>query len=145
MAMASIDIAAMRTLISRLTGAGDTLDSSASSIQSASQRVWGSASEAQTIRDAASWVREQVPGLRRRLTLAELIEAQTPGVQGVVQIDESKLSNLTPEQAESRAREMLYVGLSRARDLLVVCGDLDLIRRVGGEGVARRLTTAVTT
>jgi hypothetical protein len=41
-----------------------------------------------------------------------------------------------------RAREMLYVGLSRARDLLVVCGDLDLIREVGGEGVARRLTQA---
>ena len=40
----------------------------------------------------------------------------------------------------ARAREMLYVGLSRARDLLVVCGDLELIRRVGGEAVARRLT-----
>jgi hypothetical protein len=40
---------------------------------------------------------------------------------------------------EARAREMLYVGLSRARDLLVVCGDLDLIRRVGGEAVVRRL------
>ena len=45
---------------------------------------------------------------------------------------------------EARAREMLYVGLSRARDLLVVCGDLNLIRRVGGEGVAQRLTTATT-
>jgi superfamily I DNA/RNA helicase len=41
---------------------------------------------------------------------------------------------------QERAREMLYVGLSRARDLLVVCGDLELIRRVGGEAVARRLT-----
>ena len=40
---------------------------------------------------------------------------------------------------EARAREMLYVGLSRARDLLVVCGDMKLIRRVGGEAVARRL------
>jgi hypothetical protein len=40
---------------------------------------------------------------------------------------------------EARAREMLYVGLSRARDLLVVCGDLELIRRHGGEAVARRL------
>jgi Nuclease-related domain/UvrD-like helicase C-terminal domain/AAA domain len=38
-----------------------------------------------------------------------------------------------------RAREMLYVGLSRARDLLVVCGDLELVREVGGEAVARRL------
>jgi ATP-dependent exoDNAse (exonuclease V) beta subunit len=41
---------------------------------------------------------------------------------------------------EARAKEMLYVGLSRARDLLVVCGDLELIRRVGGPGVAQRLT-----
>lgn len=39
----------------------------------------------------------------------------------------------------SRAQEMLYVGLSRARDLLVVCGDLAEIRAVGGEGVATRL------
>jgi hypothetical protein len=42
---------------------------------------------------------------------------------------------------EARAREMLYVGLSRARDLLVVCGDMELIRRVGGAAVAQRLTT----
>nr|WP_246323922.1 NERD domain-containing protein [Petropleomorpha daqingensis] len=40
---------------------------------------------------------------------------------------------------EERAKEMLYVGLSRARDLLVVCGDLEVIRRVGGEAVVRRL------
>jgi ATP:corrinoid adenosyltransferase len=45
---------------------------------------------------------------------------------------------------ESRAREMLYVGLSRARDLLVVCGDIELIRRVGGEGVAHRLLSGRT-
>jgi ATP-dependent exoDNAse (exonuclease V) alpha subunit len=35
---------------------------------------------------------------------------------------------------------MLYVGLSRARDLLIVCGDLEVIREVGGDGVANRLT-----
>ena len=38
-----------------------------------------------------------------------------------------------------RAKEILYVALSRARDLLVVCGDADLIREVGGDGVAKRL------
>jgi hypothetical protein len=43
---------------------------------------------------------------------------------------------------ESRAREMLYVGLSRARTLLVVCGDPVLIAAVGGEAVRRRLTGA---
>jgi hypothetical protein len=42
-----------------------------------------------------------------------------------------------------RAREMLYVGLSRARDLLVVCGDLDMIRNVGGDGVVNRLIKPV--
>lgn len=41
-----------------------------------------------------------------------------------------------------RAREMLYVGLSRARDLLVVVGDAGQVRAVGGEGVARRLGVA---
>jgi len=40
---------------------------------------------------------------------------------------------------EDRAREMLYVGLSRARDLLVVCGDPAFLREFGGDGVARRL------
>ena len=38
-----------------------------------------------------------------------------------------------------RAREMLYVGLSRARDLLVVCGDPAVIRAHAGDGVMRRL------
>jgi hypothetical protein len=35
-----------------------------------------------------------------------------------------------------RSRERLYVGLSRARDQLVVCGDPDLIRGVGGLDLA---------
>ena len=43
-----------------------------------------------------------------------------------------------------RAREMLYVGLSRARTQLVVCGSLDAIAAVGGEGVRRRLQAART-
>ncbi|OBH00940.1 nuclease [Mycobacterium sp. E136] len=38
-----------------------------------------------------------------------------------------------------RSRERLYVGLSRARDRLVVCGDPDFIREVGGRDLARRL------
>lgn len=42
----------------------------------------------------------------------------------------------------SRAQEMLYVGLSRARALLVVCGDLAEIRAIGGEEVATRLERA---
>jgi ribosomal protein L18E len=40
------------------------------------------------------------------------------------------------------AREVMYTGLSRARDQLVVCGDVELIGQVAGREVARRLTRA---
>ncbi|GAA1180992.1 ATP-binding domain-containing protein [Ornithinimicrobium humiphilum] len=38
-----------------------------------------------------------------------------------------------------RSKERLYVGLSRATDRLVVVGDGEVIRRTGGEEIARRL------
>ncbi|PND55341.1 nuclease [Mycobacterium sp. ENV421] len=41
--------------------------------------------------------------------------------------------------AFERSRERLYVGLSRARDQLVVCGDPEFIAEVGGPDLARRL------
>jgi len=46
------------------------------------------------------------------------------------------------KSAVERSRERLYVGLSRARDQLVVCGDPDFIREVAGPDVARRLRLA---
>lgn len=42
-------------------------------------------------------------------------------------------------EAQDRSRERLYVGLSRARDQLVVCGDPDIIRAVGGPELSRKL------
>ena len=45
-------------------------------------------------------------------------------------------------EPRDRAKERLYVGLSRARDALIVCGDLDSIAQVGGEELRRRLTVA---
>ena len=38
-----------------------------------------------------------------------------------------------------RARERLYVGMSRATDVLVVVGDPEVVRRIGGDEVSRRL------
>ncbi|MGC4935952.1 NERD domain-containing protein [Gordonia sp. DT30] len=53
---------------------------------------------------------------------------------------------LNESKARDRSKERLYVGLSRARDQLVVCGDPDFVRDVGGPDVARRLIpTAVST
>jgi hypothetical protein len=45
------------------------------------------------------------------------------------------VNTLKPE----RAREMLYVGMSRATDELVVVGDPELVREIGGPQVASRL------
>lgn len=46
---------------------------------------------------------------------------------------------LNEESPGERSRERLYVGLSRPRDQLVVCGDPDYIAEVGGDAVLRRL------
>ena len=48
------------------------------------------------------------------------------------------------ESAVERSRERLYVGLSRARDQLVVCADPEFIREVGGPDLARRLNMSET-
>lgn len=45
-------------------------------------------------------------------------------------------------KSTDRAREMLYVGMSRATDQLVVVGDPDFIREIGGDQVAHRLGIA---
>lgn len=42
-------------------------------------------------------------------------------------------------EPQERSREMLYVGLSRATDRLVVVGDPEVIRAMGGPDVASRL------
>lgn len=42
---------------------------------------------------------------------------------------------------QERSTERLYVGLSRARDQLVVCGDPEFVRAIGGDQVAARLSS----
>jgi hypothetical protein len=46
---------------------------------------------------------------------------------------------LNESRPRERSRERLYVGLSRARDQLVVVGDPDHIRAVGGDIVLARI------
>ena len=46
---------------------------------------------------------------------------------------------LNESAVSERSRERLYVGLSRARDQLIVCGNSDVIRQLGGEDVIRRI------
>ncbi|MFT4008830.1 MAG: NERD domain-containing protein [Nocardioidaceae bacterium] len=46
---------------------------------------------------------------------------------------------LNEDGTRDRARERLYVGMSRATDLLVVVGDPDVVTAVGGQDVAKHL------
>lgn len=46
---------------------------------------------------------------------------------------------LNESGARDRSKERLYVGMSRATDLLVVCGNPDYVREVAGEATLRRL------
>jgi hypothetical protein len=41
--------------------------------------------------------------------------------------------------ARERSREQVYVGLSRARDKLVACGEPDVIRELADDPVLKRL------
>ena len=50
---------------------------------------------------------------------------------------------LNESEPHERSRERLYVGLSRARDQLVVCGDPAYVEAVGGRQVSTRLAAAL--
>ena len=99
MVISSIDLRAMATLVQSMTSAAKTLENSARSMQNTSEHVFGSVSETQKITATAGWVRDQLPGLRRRLALAQQIEAQVRGFQPTVQIDEAHLSTVPPDVA----------------------------------------------
>ena len=43
-------------------------------------------------------------------------------------------------EMRDRAREKLYVGMSRATDQLIVVGDRAVVREIGGPALAARLT-----
>ncbi|NEA31524.1 DUF6571 family protein [Streptomyces sp. SID13031] len=116
--MSSIGLSAMADLIQKMTAASKTLTDSAGSIKSNSTHVWGTAAESVKITQAAGWVNDQIPGLRRRLALAQQIEAQTQGPQATVSIDEALLSNIPPDQAQAD-------GVEAARKLKESDGKLD--------------------
>ena len=68
--------------------------------------------------------------------------SSAPDVFNIVQGDarETHGGNWLETQFKTiTARETLLVGLSRARDQLVICGDPDEIRRVGGKELLKKL------
>jgi hypothetical protein len=106
MAMASITIEAMRSLVTTIRTAGEDLRGARTAMAGELSQAGLSSSAPAPMNRVAAWCDEQLPGLVRRLSLAEALEASTPGFQGVVQIDESRLSTLTPAEAERLAADL---------------------------------------
>lgn len=110
MSVASIDLAQMAALVRALEDASVDVPAHRSSLRSGLDQVMLSTAELARVDAVAAWVERELPGLRRRLALARHIEAQTPGVQGYVQLDEASVPTTTPEEAREladRAAELI--------------------------------------
>ncbi|WP_052327904.1 hypothetical protein [Serinicoccus marinus] len=106
MPLTQIHLAAMRRLIEDVRAVGDEGESTHRELSGLLDQADLGSGDAAAVRTAGDWLTSQVPMLRRRLALAEEVEASTPGIQASVQIDESQLSELTPEEAEELAQEL---------------------------------------
>ncbi|WP_122260694.1 hypothetical protein [Ornithinimicrobium cerasi] len=111
MALVSIDIGAMDALVSDLSSARRTCPQDASTIRSRLDHVLlgeGPVARLSWSSPIWTWMDDRVRDLNRRLALARIIAASTPGfpATGIVQIDEDYVSDLSPAQVEALADEV---------------------------------------
>jgi hypothetical protein len=103
MAEALIDLEAMQSLVDTMNSAAADLRGARSDLVATLVSVALSTSPPQPLEAAATWVDTQVPGLRRRLALAQAIAQSRPGFHGGgVKIDERDLSTVPPGEAARR-------------------------------------------
>jgi hypothetical protein len=101
--VASIDLAQLAVLVQALDQASDDVRTHRWSLTSGLDRVMLGADELHRLDAVHAWIDRELPGLQRRLALARFVEAQTPGFQGYVQLDESTLPTTTPAEARALA------------------------------------------
>ncbi|ANS79226.1 Hemagglutinin/hemolysin-related protein [Serinicoccus hydrothermalis] len=111
MALVSIDIGAMEDLVSDITSARDDLPSDVSTVRGRLEHVMlGTDPVSQVDFGSAvwTWMDDRIRDLNRRLSLARLIAGSTPGVPGVgvVEIDESYVSDLSQAEVDALADEV---------------------------------------
>jgi hypothetical protein len=109
MAMASIYIPGFAELISLIENSGTGIYETFGNLNDELVELEVDAPPSRDYTSVVEWLEDQLPGLKRRLALAEAIEAQVPGMF-TVEIDESLVSKKTPEQAAEDAQ--------RAADLM---------------------------
>lgn len=110
MSVASIDLAQMAALVRALEDASADVVSLRGRLRSGLEDVLLGTGDLTRLDRVQAWIEDQLPGVRRRLALARSIEAQVPGFQAYVQLDEGMLPTTTPAEAREladRAAELI--------------------------------------
>jgi hypothetical protein len=105
-----INIAEFRELIHGMETAADELDSAERLARANLGRLSLPEGGMNRLHPVRGWITDTMPGLRRRLALAESLSQTSPGMPNSVTFTEESLTTLTPEQARQKAQ--------RAADLL---------------------------
>lgn len=111
MALVSIDIGAMESLVADMTSARGSLPSSVSTIKGKLDYVLLGTSSVDDVsfgKPVWTWMDDRIRDLNRRLALARLIAGSTPGMPGVgvVEIDEDMIADLSDEQIKALVDEL---------------------------------------
>lgn len=111
MALVSIDIGAMESLVADMTSARGSLPSSVSTIKGKLDYVLLSTSSVDDVsfgKTVWTWMDDRIRDLNRRLALARLIAGSTPGMPGVgvVEIDEDMIADLSDAQIKALVDEL---------------------------------------
>lgn len=105
MAEVRIDVQGMADIVRGLEEGIETTLRARDSLRSALGRFSIDSSRTWSLEGPVAWARNELPGLRRRLALAQVLEGQdVTWPSGTVMLDESKISTLDPELAQDMAR-----------------------------------------
>lgn len=116
MSTSSINISALDNLIGALVRASTSATSAKNGCSGPMKRVWVDTTCLSKADDVIAFIDNHLPDLRRRLALAQHIEASEPGFQNYVQFNNADLPTGTPEQAAADGKAVAQ----RIKD-----GDLD--------------------
>ena len=97
-ATVSIEIAGFENLVSAVATVRTELPGDRGQVSSALAGVVLSTDSLTPVESVLGWADDEIRGLQRRLALAKVIEASTPGQQFYVQFDESQISTKSDEE-----------------------------------------------
>ncbi|WP_298321731.1 hypothetical protein [Haloactinopolyspora sp.] len=103
---AEIVIAEMRNLVTGVENGIENLTEAKSALTSALDRFNIDHTLGANVQKAIDWGETELPGVRRRLSLAEALEGSEPEWEpGTAKIDESQISDVPPGEAERNGEE----------------------------------------